>query len=106
MDICITARSGSLSEDSFRLIHQKVEKLAKFYDRVTGVEVMINLPLKGESGVEMKVRAANKGDFFARGQGQNVLSAVESVVQKLEQQLRRYKERMMTRARVRSTPAA
>lgn len=101
MEICITARHGSISDDAFSMIQQKVEKLARFYDRVSSIEVMIDLPRKGESGVEMKLCADKANDFFARGTGHNVLSAVESVVQKLEQQLRKYKERLLNRSRTR-----
>jgi putative sigma-54 modulation protein len=101
VEICITARHGSISDDAFSMIQQKVEKLARFYDRVSSIEVMIDLPRKGESGVEMKLCADKANDFFARGTGHNVLSAVESVVQKLEQQLRKYKERLLNRSRTR-----
>ncbi len=106
MEICITTRHGSISDDAFSLIQQKVEKLGKFYDRVSLIEIMIDPPRKGESGVEMKICADRANDFFARGSGHNVLSAVENVIQKLEQQLRKYKERLLNRSRVRELPAA
>jgi len=106
VEICITARHGSISDDAFLMIQQKVEKLARFYDRVSSIEIMIDLPRKGESGVEMKVCADHANDFFARGSGHNILAAVESVVQKLEQQLRKYKERLLNRSRFRELPAA
>ncbi len=111
MEICITARHGSISDEAFALIRQKVERLSRFYDRVTMVNVVIDTPCKGESGrrgesgIEMKVIAEHSNDFFATGSGNNILSAAESVVQKLEQQLRRYKERLLKRSRQR-TPVA
>ena len=94
MEICITARHGSLSSDAAELIRQKVEKLTRFYDRVSSINVVIDLHKRGESGV-------HANDFFAASSGNNALSAVESVVQKLEQQLRRYKERVLHRGRQR-----
>ncbi len=63
MEICITARHGSISDDAFSMIQQKVEKLARFYDRVSSIEVMVDLPRKGESGVEMKL-CADKATTF------------------------------------------
>jgi putative sigma-54 modulation protein len=101
VEICITARHGSLSSDAAELIRQKVEKLTRFYDRVSSINVVIDLHKRGESGVEMKVMAEHANDFFAASSGNNALSAVESVVQKLEQQLRRYKERVLHRGRQR-----
>lgn len=106
MEICITTRHGSISDDALSLIQQKVEKLARFYDRVSSIEVLINPPHKGESGVEMKICADHANDFFAKGSGHNILSAVESVIQKLEHQLRKYKERLLNRNRTREVPAA
>ncbi len=106
MEICVTARHGSISEDALLLIQQKAEKLLRFYDRLSSIDIVIERNRHGEAGVEMKVRAENANDFFARGQGGNVLTAVESVIQKLEQQLRKYKERLLTRARARQFPAA
>lgn len=94
MEVSITARHGSITEEAHELIRQKAGKLPRFYERVTQVDVVIDLQHSEEPDVEMKVSAEHHDDFFARAKGNNVLSAVESVVQKMEQQLRKYKEKV------------
>lgn len=94
MEVNITARHGSITEEAQELIKQKASKLPRFYERVTQVEVVVDLQRSEEPDVEMKVCAEHHDDFFARAKGHNVLSAVESAVQKMEQQLRKYKEKV------------
>ncbi len=94
MEVSITARHGSITEEANDLIRQKAAKLPRFYERVTHVDVVIDLQHTDEPAVEMKVSAEHHDDFFAKATGNNVLTAVESVVQKLEQQLKKYKGKL------------
>jgi putative sigma-54 modulation protein len=49
--------------------------------------------------VDLKVSAEHKHDFVAHEQGDNLLGVVEAAVEKIEEQLRRYKERVVERHR-------
>lgn len=98
MEVSISARHGSITEEANDLIRQKAAKLPRFYERVTQVEVVIDLQ-HSEPEVEMKVCAEHHDDFFAKAHGNNVLSAVESVLQKIEQQLKKYKEKITSHHR-------
>ncbi|MEE8450772.1 MAG: HPF/RaiA family ribosome-associated protein, partial [Thermoguttaceae bacterium] len=45
------------------------------------------------------VSAEHKHDFVATSRTDNLMTAIDSVVEKMEQQLRKYKEKVQTRHR-------
>ena len=94
MEISISTRHGELNSSVQQTIQQKVQKLPRFFDRTTGIEVLVDLENTNAPKVEVKVSAEETNDFFAADTGTNVLSALESVVQKLERQLRKHKEKL------------
>lgn len=94
MQVNISARHGDLNPDTQEIVDQKVRKLLKFFDRITSISVTIDLQNDSEPDVEVKVSAEETDDFVARSTGNNILTAAENVVQKLEQQLRKHKEKI------------
>src|SRR5687768_13162067 len=93
VQIKISARHGHLSEETQRFIEDKAQKLLHIFERLTMIEVTVNLQ-KELKDVEFKVQAEHKHDFVARAEAHELLTAVEQVVHKLEGQLRRYKEKI------------
>ena len=102
MQIKISARHGHLSEPTQQFIREKVDKLTHYFERLTFIEVTVDLKPK-ESVVELLVSAEHKHDFVARESSADVLAAVDVVIDKLGEQLRRYKERIQDHRR---TPSA
>lgn len=94
MQISVSARHGDLSQSTQDVISQKASKLQKFYDRITAIEITVDLKQQERSDVEIRVSAENASDFVAHDSSNSVVSAVESVVQKLEQQIRKHKEKI------------
>ena len=94
MQIKISARHGQLSEATREKISAKVGKLARYFERLTAIEVTLNLEHAESPVAEILVSAEHKHDFVATDRGMSVLAAVESAVHKIEQQIRRYKERI------------
>ena len=94
MEIRVSTRHGDIPETVQQTINQKVRKLPKFFDRVTSIEVLVDLENTQSPKVEVKISAEETSDFFAADTGTNVVSATESVVQKLERQLRKHKEKI------------
>ncbi len=94
MQIRISARHGQLSEASREKITAKVAKLERYFERLTAIEVTVNLERAEAPSVELLVSAEHKHDFVATDRAANMLTAVESVVHKVEQQIRKYKERI------------
>ena len=102
MQIKISARHGHLNDATQQLIRQKAEKLPHVFERLTMIEVTVDLK-KEAKRVELLVQAEHKHDFVAQETHQDVLAAVDLAVDKLEGQLRRYKEKIQDHRR---TPSA
>jgi putative sigma-54 modulation protein len=99
MQINITARHGQLSDASREKIKAKVEKLGKYFERLTSIAVTIDLEHSEHPAVEIQVDAEHKHDFVARESADEMWAALDGAVQKLEQQLRKYKEKVLDRHR-------
>ena len=99
MQISISTRHGNLSEASRERLAAKAEKLTRFFDRLTAIEMTVDLKDEQNPSVDLKVSAEHLPELVAHEQAENLLSAVESAVQKIEQQLRKHKERMHDRHR-------
>lgn len=101
MQTKISVRHGQLGEETKQFIKEKAEKLLHFFERLTSIEVTVDL--KGDlKTVEFNVSAEHKHDFVAREQHSDVRAAVDLVLEKLEKQLRKYKEKVQDHRR---TPA-
>ena len=94
MQISISARHGHLSESTQEKITAKLEKLPKYFERLTAVEMTVNLERREAPLVDLRVSAEHKHDFVATEQAAELMAAVDCAVHKVEQQLRKYKERV------------
>lgn len=103
MQIKISARHGHLNESIQEVIRQKAEKLPHLFERLTLIEVTVDLNHDHQKLVEFVVQAEHKHDFVARESNGDVQTAVDLAISKIEGQLRRYKERIQNH---RGTPAA
>jgi ribosome hibernation promoting factor len=91
--IAISTRHGSLSADQQAYLHEKAEKLLKYFGRLMAIEVAVE-QMKHAWQVEILVSAEHKHDFVAVEQGPIPEAAMDQCIHKIEQQLRRYKERV------------
>lgn len=99
MQIKISARHGHLDEATQEFIREKVSKLPRYFERLTMIEVTVDLQNDIHKTVELLVSAEHKHDFVARESNADILTAVEAVILKLEGQLRRYKEKVQDHRR-------
>ena len=74
-------------------LHDKAEKLLKYFGRLMQIEVEVD-HRKHAWQVEIFVSAEHKHDFVAREEGPTPEAAMDLCVHKIEQQLRRYKEKV------------
>jgi len=102
VQIKISARHGHLSDATQQFIQEKAEKLNRFFDRLTMIEVTVDLSSEAK-WVEFLVQAEHKHNFVARETHADILAAVDLVLAKMEQQLRRYKEKLQDHRRRPST---
>ena len=103
MQIKIAVRHGHLNGETRQFIQDKAEKLPHLFERLTQIEVTIDLSRKELKFVEFVVQAEHKHDFVSREGHVELLTAVEMALHKLEAQLRRYKEKIQDHRR---TPSA
>jgi putative sigma-54 modulation protein len=99
VQIQISTRHGHLSPESQDRIAAKAEKLLKIFDRLTAIEVIIDLTDSALPRVDLQVSAEHKHDFVAHHQSDSLMGSVDVVVHRLEQQLRKYKEKAVERHR-------
>jgi putative sigma-54 modulation protein len=99
VQINIAARHGHLSEETRSRIAAKGEKLPRLFERLTVIEFTVDLEHADAPAVELRVSAEHKHDFVATETAESLLAAVDGVIHKLEQQLRKYKERVYERHR-------
>ncbi len=101
MQVKISVRHGHLSEKNQAIIREKAEKLLHFFERLTLIEVTVDLAKTPDEKctVEFVVQAEHKHDFVGTESHQDVIAAVDLVVNKVQGQLRRYKEKLLDRRR-------
>ena len=99
MQVKISTRHGHLSDTVQQFIREKAEKLLRYFERLTFVEVTVDLSNKDLVLVEFVVAAEHTKDFVARESHPDVLAAVDLAIAKMEAQLRRYKEKVQDRRR-------
>ena len=99
MQIRISTRHGTLSEETQSKIKAKVEKLTRLFDRLTAIELTVDLERRAEPSVDLRVSAEHKHDFVASNRSGELMSSIDQVIRKLEQQLRKYKQKIQDRHR-------
>jgi putative sigma-54 modulation protein len=89
----ISTRHGGLGPEQQSYLHDKAEKLLKYFGRLMAIEVAVD-HLKQAWQVEILVSAEHKHDFVATEGGPTPEAAMDQCVHKIEHQLRRYKEKV------------
>jgi ribosome hibernation promoting factor len=97
VQIKISARHGHhLSDATQQFIRDKAEKLLRYFERLTSIEVTVDVEGKL---VEILAHAEHKHEFVAHESNADVLVAMDAAVSKIEAQIRRYKEKIQDHRR-------
>jgi putative sigma-54 modulation protein len=99
VQIQISTRHGHLSDESRERITAKAEKLLKIFDRLTAIEIVIDLIDSATPKVDLQVSAEHKHDFVAHHQSDSLMGSLDAVLHRMEQQLRKYKDKVVERHR-------
>ena len=99
MQQSIAVRHGHLAESTQEKLKARVEKLTRIFDRLMSVEIVVDLSDDQRPSVDLKVSAEHKHDFVSHDASDSLLGALDGAVQKIEQQLRKYKDRVQQRHR-------
>ena len=93
MQVSVSARHGSLQPGDQDLIEEKAVKLRRLNDRVNAIEVTVDLEHLDKPSVEIQVSVEHAEDCVAKAESSTVIAALDTVIPKVEQQLRRLKEK-------------
>jgi putative sigma-54 modulation protein len=100
VQIRISTRHGTVSEETRSKVIAKMEKLGRCFDRLAEIEVTIDLERRDDPAVGVKVNAEHKHDFVVADiRAGELFGSIEQAVHKLEQQLRKYKQKIQERHR-------
>jgi putative sigma-54 modulation protein len=105
VQVKISVRHGQLGEVTQQTIREKAEKLPHLFERLTMIEVTVDMARTADDRchVEFVVKAEHKHDFVAHESHQDVIAAVDLALNKVQGQLRRYKEKIQDHRRTPST---
>ena len=95
MQINISARHGHLSQRTQERISEKATKLRRFFERLTAINITADVKDETAVKVEIQVSAEHTDDFIATETSGSLMTAVEGTIHKLEQQIRRHKEKLI-----------
>ena len=99
MQVKIAARHGQLSPATQAKITEKAEKLLKYFDRVSEILVTVDLEHRdnhhGAIKVELQLSVEHAEDIVAAEVAGELFMALDSAVHKVEQQIKKLKEKMI-----------
>ena len=99
MQTNISARHGHLSSSTQERITEKVEKLNRYFDRLTAIQITVDLEHRENPTVELKVSIEHSEALVATDQSGGVMSSLDGALHKIEHQIRRHKDKRTERRR-------
>ena len=97
MQITVSGRHMGISDTLKEYCQEKAERLPRYFDRILSIEVVLD-GRDGVHTVELIVHAAGAPQpFVAHVRDADAYAAVDLVLDKVAEQLRRYKERHRNR---------
>lgn len=102
MHVNISTRHGQLADETQQKISQRLNRLARFNTRLASVHVTVDLAHNDSPDVEVIAHVEKASSFVARtkASGGNLMGAVDAAAHKIEEQLKRYKEKRIDQHRV------
>jgi putative sigma-54 modulation protein len=96
MQVTVKGRHMGVTDSLKTYCDEKAERLPRLLDRITSVEFVID-GREGLHTVEILVHSAGAQPFVASEEHADAFAAVDLLMDKIEEQLRRYKERHRNR---------
>ena len=96
MRFSVTGRHIEITDAMRQYVEGKATRLTRFYDRIESIEVVIEK--QGvQNRVEMVVAADHKHTFVGQVHAGDYYEAIDLVMDKLEGQIRKHKEKVRNR---------
>jgi putative sigma-54 modulation protein len=101
VQVTVSARHGHLGDDVQQQLKEKGEKLLHFFNRLTMIEVTVDLHKEhdGKLKVEIVATAEHDREFVGCDEDPDVLHAFNRAAAHLKQQITHYKEKIQDHRR-------
>lgn len=96
MRITVSGRHMGVSEALRNYCQDKAQRLVRFYDRIQAIEVILD-GHDGQHTAEMIVHSDGTHPFVASEEQKDAYAAVDLLIDKLERQISRHKEKLRNR---------
>jgi len=93
MLLTMTGKHVEITDAIRAHVQEKVEKLPRYFDGLSQVEVIIDGSEGGRPSVEIIARGEHSVLFVAKETGEEMYACIDVAVHKLERQLRRKKDK-------------
>ena len=103
MQITVSGRHMGISDSLKSYCREKSERLIRFFDRIQSIEVVLD-GRNGQHFAEMIVHSVGTPPFVAREQHEDAYAAIDLLLDKVERQIRRHKEKLRNRKHPPKTP--
>lgn len=104
MQITVSGRHMGVSAPLKEYCEEKSAKLTRYYDRIQSIEIILD-GRDGRHAVEIIVHTERTTPFVATEQHEDAYAAVDLLIDKIERQLTRHKEKLRNRKHPRMTHA-
>jgi len=96
VQISVTGRHVEVSGEVEEYVRSKAGRLTKYYDRIQEIEVILDHESE-QFSAEIIVRADQRQTFVAKGTGPDTFALIDGIMDKLERQLTKHKEKKRNR---------
>jgi putative sigma-54 modulation protein len=96
MQIQITGRQVEVTQALREFINNKFSKLERHFDHITKTHVVLSLE-KGSQVAEANISISG-GDLFAKSSAENMYAAIDSLLDKLDRQILKHKEKLKSKS--------
>jgi putative sigma-54 modulation protein len=93
LNIKITGRSEAVTAGMKRRAAEKVGKVMKFYDRITWMDVILDVD-KQRHRVEVSAGLSRGTTVVGKAESDDMYSAIDQSIDKIARQLRKHKEKL------------
>ncbi|MEZ8005366.1 MAG: ribosome hibernation-promoting factor, HPF/YfiA family [Pseudomonadales bacterium] len=92
MQINVSGHHIEVTDSLRQYVETKLERLERHYDQITNVHVILRVEKQGQKA-EATIRIQG-GDIFAEAESDDLYAAIDMLVDKLDRQLIKQKEKM------------
>lgn len=98
MHINVTGHHVDLTEALHNYVNSKFEKLERHFDNITDIHVILTVE-KDRQKAESTVHVSG-GNLFADAESTNMYAAIDDLIDKLDRQIKKHKEKLTDHHRI------